>query len=138
MDARLAIFAFYAGLNALLLLVLAYNVGSRRGTQNQLQPGDMGDRMLTRAIRAHANFAEHAPLVLLLLLVLALLGVQPLWLHVYGATFTIGRVIGAFGMMRDKHPNALRFTGNLATGLALLVGGSAAIWLSVGEIFEVP
>ena len=138
MEAGLAIFAFYAGLNALLLLVLAYNVGSRRGAQNQLQPGDMGDAMLTRAIRAHANFAEHAPLVLLLLLVLALLGVQPLWLHVYGATFTFGRAIGAFGMMREKHPNALRFTGNLATGLALLVGGCAAIWLSVADIFEVP
>jgi hypothetical protein len=34
-------------------------------------------------------------------------------------------------MMRDKHPNTLRFIGNLATGLVLLVGGIAAIWMSV-------
>ena len=138
MDQRLAIVAFYFGLNALLLLVLAYNVGSRRGAQKQLQPGDMGDAVLTRAIRAHANFAEHAPLVLLLLLLLSLMGVKPFWLHVYGAGFTAGRVLGAFGMMREKHPNALRFIGNLATGLALLIGGAAAIWLSAGLVASAP
>ena|SRR5688572_12259507 len=126
--------ALYVGLSALLLLALAYNVGSRRGAQGQLQPGDMGDAALTRAIRAHANFAEHAPLALLLLLVLALLGLDPLWLHLFGALFTCGRVIGAFGMMREKHPNALRFIGNLVTGLALLVGGVAAIAWAIGRL----
>ena len=130
-DQRLAIVALYVGLNALVLLVLAYNVGSRRGRQGQLQPGDTGDATLIRAIRAHANFAEHAPIVLILLLSLALLGVAPFWLHLYGGGFTAGRLIGAFGMMRDKHPNALRFVGNLATGLVLLIGGIAAIWMSV-------
>jgi hypothetical protein len=128
----IAVAAFYVGLNALLLLGLAYNVGSRRGSQGQLQPGDMGDAALTRAIRAHGNFAEHAPVVLLLLLVMALLDFEPLWLHVLGATFTVGRAIGAFGMMRQKHPNALRFTGNLVTGLALLIGGVALVWRSIG------
>lgn len=122
----------YIGLNAMLLLILAYNVGSRRGAQNQLQPGDMGDAVLTRAIRAHGNFAEYAPTVLLLLVALALLGFRPLWLHVYGATFTAGRVIGAIGMMRLKHPNALRFCGNLVTGLALLGGGAAVIMRALG------
>ena len=138
MDDRLAIAALYVGLNALLLLILAYNVGSRRGAQRQLQPGDMGDAALTRAIRAHANFAEHAPIVLLLLVVLALLDVAPMWLHIYGAGFTAGRVIGAFGMMREKHPNALRFAGNLATGLALLLGGGAVAWMSATQIGTAP
>jgi uncharacterized protein len=130
----LAIPAFYVGLNALLLLVLAYNVGSRRGSQKQLQPGDMGDAVLTRAIRAHANFSEYAPIVLLLLLMLALLGFRPIWLHLFGGIFTAGRVIGAIGMMRPNHPNAMRFTGNLVTGLALLVGGVALIVCSIGYL----
>lgn len=122
-----AIFALYAGLNAMLLLVLSYNVGSRRGKQGQLQPGDQGDATLVRAIRAHANYAEHAPLALLVLLALALLNTPPWALHLYGAGFTFGRVLQALGMMREKHPNAWRFAGNAATGLALLVGGLAAI-----------
>jgi uncharacterized membrane protein YecN with MAPEG domain len=130
----LAIVAFYVGLNALLLLVLAYNVGSRRGAQNQLQPGDTGDAKLVRAIRAHANFAEHAPIALLLLLLLALLGFASLWLHVFGAGFTIGRVVGAIGMMRERHPNPLRFAANLVTGLALLLGGGGAMVCAAGRM----
>jgi len=119
--------ALYFGLNALILLALAYNVGSRRGVQGQLQPGDLGDEVLIRSIRAHANFAEHAPTVLSLLLAMAFIGTPNLWLHAFGATFTVGRVVGAFGMMQKQHPNALRFAGNLVTGLALLIGGVAAI-----------
>jgi hypothetical protein len=41
-------------------------------------------------------------------------------------------------MMREKHPNALRFIGNLVTGLALLLGGGAAIWMSAGLIGTAP
>ncbi len=133
-DSAIAIVAIYVGLNALLMLALAYNVGSRRGSQKQLQPGDMGDAVLTRAIRTHANFAEYAPLVLLLLLVLALLGFEPMWLHLYGGVFTAGRIVGAIGMMRATHPNALRFTGNAVTGLALLIGGAAAIICAIGKL----
>ncbi|HEX9945997.1 MAG TPA: MAPEG family protein [Allosphingosinicella sp.] len=129
----IATWAVYAALNALLMFGLALNVGLRRGAQKQLQPGDMGDAMLTRAIRAHANFAEYAPLVLLLLLAIALLGGPPAWLHALGAGFTLGRVFQAFGMMRDRHPNAIRFIGNLTTGLALLLGAAACLWLALAS-----
>ncbi len=122
--------AVYLALNALLMFALALNVGLRRGAQKQLQPGDMGDAVLTRAIRAHANFAEYAPLVMLMLLAMALLGAPPLWLHVVGGGFTAGRVAHVFGMMRDEHPNAVRFVGNLTTGLALLLGAAACLWLA--------
>lgn len=130
------IVAFYIGLNALLLLALAYNVGSRRGAQNALEPGATGDAALTRAVRAHANFAEYAPLVLLLLAALAWLGQPALVLHAFGAGFTGGRVLHAFGMMRDKHPNALRFIGNLTTGLSLLVGGGLCVLRFYGSIAQ--
>lgn len=125
--------AVYAALNALLMFGLALNVGLRRGAQSQLQPGDLGDAMLIRAIRAHGNFAEYAPLVLLLLLGVALLDGPALWLHALGGGFTAGRVFHAFGMMLDKHPNPVRFIGNLTTGLALLLGAAACIWLALAE-----
>jgi hypothetical protein len=128
----LQIWAAYTALNALLLFALALNVGLRRGAQKQLQPGDTGDAILTRAIRAHGNFAEYAPLVLLLLLGIALLGGPPAWLHALGGGFTAGRVCHAFGMMLEKHPNAVRFIGNLTTGLALLLGAAACLWLALG------
>jgi uncharacterized membrane protein YecN with MAPEG domain len=134
MEEPFAIAGLYVGLNALLLLVLAYNVGARRGAQDQLQPGDTGDAALTRAIRAHGNYAEYAPMVLLILVMLAWLGFTPLVLHLYGGIFTAGRVIGAVGMMRERHPNALRFTANAVTGLALLGGGGALIACALGKM----
>ena len=126
--ANISIVALYLGANALLLLALAYNVGSRRGAQSALEPGATGDASLTRAIRAHANFAEYAPTAMLLLLALAMLGHGPLTLHVYGGAFTFGRLLHAFGMMRKTHPNAIRFAGNLLTGLTLLGGAAACVW----------
>jgi hypothetical protein len=125
------IWATYAALNALLLFGLALNVGLRRGAQKQLQPGDTGDASLTRAIRAHANFAEYAPVVLLLLLAIVLLDGPAVWLHALGAGFTVGRLFHVFGMMRAKHPNWVRFVGNLATGLTLLLGAAACLLLAL-------
>jgi uncharacterized membrane protein YecN with MAPEG domain len=39
-----------------------------------------------------------------------------------------GRVAQAYGMTRDKHPNAIRFTGNLFTGLVYLIASIACLY----------
>lgn len=122
MDESFAVVALYAGLNAILLVILAINTGIRRAPQNAIEPGAMGEGALTRAIRAHANFTENAPMALLLLTALALTTTAPLPIHLLGATFTFGRVLHAMGMMQAKHPNALRFAGNILTWLTLLAG----------------
>lgn len=127
MISNIEIVALYLGLNALLLFVLAYNVGWRRSAQKALDPGAVGDAELMRAVRAHANFAEYAPTSLLLLTVLAAAGEPATNLHLFGGIFTAGRVLHAFGMMQAKHPNAPRFIGNLITGLVLLYGAGACI-----------
>jgi len=129
---HIGVVALYIGLNCILLLVLAYNVGSRRGAQNALEPGAIGDVQLMRAIRAHGNYSEYAPLALLTLLVLALAGLPAIVLHVFGGGFTLGRVVHAIGMMQPKHPNGIRFAGNLVTGLSLLIGGLMCIGVFAG------
>jgi uncharacterized membrane protein YecN with MAPEG domain len=123
MTESFAAFALYAGLHAILLVVLALNTGVRRGAQKALDPGAIGDAALTRAIRAHANFAETAPLALIMLAALALTNTAALPIHVLGASFTFARVVHALGMMQPKHPNVLRFIGNIVTWLVLLGGG---------------
>lgn len=126
MNDSFAALALYAALNAILLVVLAINAGARRSGQN-IQPGMMGDGALTRAIRAHANFTENAPLALLLLAALALTNTAALPIHVLGAAFTFGRVVHALGMMQPTHPNALRFIGNILTWLVLLGGAGLCL-----------
>jgi uncharacterized protein len=123
MTESFAALALYAGLNAILLVVLAINTGARRGAQKAIDPGAIGDAALTRAIRAHANFAETAPLALIMLAALALTDTAALPIHILGATFTFARVVHALGMMQPKHPNLLRFVGNILSWLVLLGGG---------------
>jgi uncharacterized membrane protein YecN with MAPEG domain len=127
-ESGVAAVAVYAALNGLLILVLAYVVGHQRGLQNALEPGAMGDKRLTRAIRAHGNATEYVPTALILLLILALLSTPVAMLHVLGAAFTIGRHAQASGMMLESHPNAVRFTGNLLTGLVYLVASCTLLY----------
>ena len=62
----LAVTALYAGLLGLLFFALSINViGKRRSEHVAL--GHDGKPRLERAIRAHANFAEYAPFVLLMM-----------------------------------------------------------------------
>lgn len=122
-----SVVALYTGLNAFALLILALNVGFRRDRQNAFDPGATGDAQLTRAQRAHGNFIENAPIALAILIILALCNTSPLPLHILGGGFTLGRILHALGMMRAKHPNALRFAGNILTWLVLLVGGGLCV-----------
>lgn len=128
MSAGLEAVAIYTALNGLWLLVLSYNVGRHRERTDSLTPGAMGDEVLVRAMRAHGNAAEYMPLALLMLLLLALLEAPLALVHGLGAGFTTGRIFHALGMFREKHPNAVRFTGNLLTGLVYLIGPLACLY----------
>ena len=142
MDDSFAAVALYAGLNAVLLVVLAINAGVRRRGEH-IQPGQMGDGALTRAIRAHGNFTENAPLALLLLTALALTNTAALPIHALGVTFFAGRIAHALGMMRAQHPNALRFIGNAqvrrlrGSVAAEDIQGSVIVWDNAAELFSV-
>lgn len=131
MTLQLKAVAIYVALNALILLVLSYNVGRHRARTDSLDPGATGDEILVRAIRAHGNAAEYMPLAILMLLVLALFGAPLALIHGLGAAFTLGRVTHAAGMFREKHPNAVRFTGNLLTGLVYLIGPLSCLYYAV-------
>lgn len=126
MNDSFAAVALYAGLNTILLVALTINAGARRSGA-AIQPGVMGEGALTRAIRAHGNFTENAPIALILLAALALTNTAALPIHVLGATFTFARILHALGMMNPKHPNALRFIGNILTWLVLLGGAGLCL-----------
>jgi len=126
------IVGIYAALNALLVLGLSYNVGQNRARADALEPGAMGDEDTVRAIRAHGNATEYIPFAILIMLILSLLSAPALFLHAMGGTFTAGRIAQAYGMTRRTHPNAIRFTGNLLTGLTYLVGAIACLYFALG------
>ena len=90
--------------------------------------GDGGDVSMLAGMRAHANFVEYAPFVLILIGLIELAGGSPFWLQVAAVVFVVARIAHPLGMFRGNE-NPLRAVGILATWviLALLAGWAIAI-----------
>ena len=76
--------------------------------------GDGGDALMLRRMRAHANFVENVPLVLILIAAIELTGKGGRWLAIAGAAFMLARVAHVIGMDRDG-PNPARAGGFVVT-----------------------
>jgi len=121
---RLEIAALYAGVNILILLILAVLVVAGR-RKHKISLGDAGNEDFSRAVRAHGNAAEYIPAGLVGLLFLALLDPSaPTWLlHAAGLSLTTGRILHGIGLHTGM-VNAGRMIGMLLTWIAyLLIGG---------------
>lgn len=119
----LAAAALYAGLNALLLMVLAIRVVRRRKA-GSISLGDGGDADLNRAMRAHGNAAETMPIAIALITLAALAGAPAAAIHALGLMLIAGRALHAICFMRADMPLTMRVAGMAltfaATGLAAL------------------
>lgn len=80
--------------------------------------GDGGNDSLIRRMRAHANFVEYAPFILLLIALIEFSVGSTVWLWGVTAAFLIGRIGHALGM--DGMPGG-REVGTLLT-FAILLG----------------
>lgn len=109
--------ALYAGVNILILLVLAVLVIVGR-QRHKIVLGDGGNAEFNRAVRAHANAAEYTPAALVGLVTLALFDpATPVWLiHAAGLSLTVGRLAHAVGL----HMSALNLGRVIGTSLTLL------------------
>ena len=82
---------------ALINLWLAIRVGRVR-TAEKVSMGDGGNPALIASMRAHANFVEYTPFVLVLIAVIELALGSPSWLWAVMAIFLVGRVCHGIGM----------------------------------------
>jgi uncharacterized protein len=119
--------SLYAALLALFYVWLSFRVITvRRSAKVSL--GDGGDDLLARRVRAHANFAEYAPIGLILIYF-----VEQLWhtwwmIHALGAAFLIGRVLHAHGMAgTDRMWFKLRKQGMVLTFAVIAIGAIAIL-----------
>jgi len=110
----------YSALLGLLVVALAARVVRLR-RHYRVGIGDGGQPVLARAIRAHGNLIEYAPLLLLLLLIAELSqALTATWLHVAGGLIVVGRALHAFGLSRSAGTSLGRSLGTALTWLALL------------------
>jgi len=75
---------------------------------------------LSRMIRVHGNFAEYAPLFLILLAAAELNQLAPLLLKLSAGAFAVGRVSHWIGMFAPKTPNPYRGLGMALTFIPLV------------------
>ena len=115
-----------AGLCGLILMALSVRVIQVRGAA-KISLGDGGDALLLSRIRAHANFAEYVPIILILMgLIETTNGTGPT-LGVIGVALVLCRIVHAIGMGRPA-PNPARVVGTAGTFIILVV---ASVWALV-------
>ena len=103
---------------AILNLWLSIRVGAVRQSQG-ISVGDGGSEPLQRRMRAHANFVENTPFVLILIAAIELSGRGNPWLAYVAAAYMLGRIAHAFGMDGGSKQVG-RMIGTVITMLTLL------------------
>jgi len=114
-----------AGAAALVNFWLGLRV-SRLRISEKILVGDGGNPRLLARMRAQLNFAEYAPLVLILIALVELARGTQAWLWGVALVFIIGRILHAFGM-DGWRPG--RMIGIATTMLTMLGLAAYAVYL---------
>ncbi|MEC9405814.1 MAG: MAPEG family protein [Abyssibacter sp.] len=123
--------AVTAALNGLLILVLALRVSQLR-IRYQVSLGDGGHVSLLRAIRAHANAAEHVPIFLVMLLLLEQLApAAAVWS--LGGLFVVARCLFSAALLQRSFSRPRQ----IGAGLTYLCELIVAVWLLLGGLARV-
>ncbi|MEM6303484.1 MAG: MAPEG family protein [Pseudomonadota bacterium] len=126
----LTVTPIYAALLGLFYIGLAVRViRYRRG--NRISLGDAEDKAMRKRLRVHGNFAEYAPLALILLLLVELQDTPALAVHALGLSLLAGRVLHAAGLGSTPQRMNLRVTGMVLTLSMIAV---AALLLLLGPV----
>ena len=116
----------------IFMLILAFRIIDLRGSPvtKFLHSDDriVDEDTLYRAVRAHGNLIEYAPLFLILMVIAELNGLSSFYLHISGIIFTAGRFMHGivFSFMR---PNLiLRVGGMILTFIGFIVLITAIVY----------
>lgn len=112
---------------ALVNMWLMIRCGQAR-TKGGVSIGDGGDEFLIRRMRAHANFVESTPFVLILLAALEATGGTNNWLWGLGILYIVGRLAHGLGMDGGAFGKG-RMVGTLITFITLIGLAGWALWV---------
>ena len=82
--------------------------------------GDGGSSELLQSMRAHGNLMEHAPIALILLLLLEMQGVVDWKLHLIGSSFFLCRILHAYGIIISRESTPYRLVGALGSWVLMM------------------
>jgi hypothetical protein len=119
----LPITALYAGLLVLMSVFVANRVLKAR-----LNAKDYPEWKEETNLRIQGNFVENVPLALMLLLALELGGLPGSWIHIFGASLVVCRVLHAMGMSKDPGATYPRLIGAQGTFALMSIMGMSAVY----------
>ena len=105
--------------------------------KTQTLHGDGGDQLLARRMRAHANFIEYTPIILILIALVELAIGSPVWLWIVADIYIVARIIHPLGMDAD-HPSRWRAAGAALTWLIAAGLAVVALYAAYSSTREVP
>ncbi len=110
----------YAALLALLFVALSIRTLRLRHSL-KIGLGDAGNALMLRAVRVHANFAEYAPLGLLLVYLVEVQGASSMLVHALGVCLVLGRLSHAWGVSQAQENYRFRVAGMALTFTVLVL-----------------
>ena len=109
----------YTSLITIFAIFLALRNGVIRA-KTKTMLGDGGSSELLQSMRAHGNLMEHAPIALILLLLLEMQGVVDWKLHLIGSTFFLCRILHAYGISISRESTPYRVVGALGSWVLMM------------------
>lgn len=126
----------FAAACALLNLWIATRCARIR-IADKVMHGDSGNSLLARRMRAHANFIEYTPIVLILFVLVEMAAGASLWLWIAALVYVLARVAHAFGMDADA-PTVWRAGGALLTWIVMAGMAITALTIAYGATRQMP
>ena len=120
--------AFYAGVLVIIAVALALNTAFRRMETKNALGGD--DDTLVKRSRAFGNLVEHAPLMIILLILMEYGGSEFL-VHIFGIGFILSRVAHAYGLIAEEGmgpDNMPRMIGALGSWSIMILASLVCIF----------
>ncbi|MCH8060584.1 MAG: MAPEG family protein [Proteobacteria bacterium] len=132
---QLPVTALYAGILTIFALVLSFRAGSFRGRSGvSVLFGDPPNMELVEKVRAHQNFLEYVPMIVILMAVIELNGGSATFLHAIGVLLIVVRIAHAIGLKHDNMGHPGRLIGAGGTALITLVVSVYTLWMISGTM----
>jgi len=121
----------YASVFALFALALSFRAGGFRGkTGISVLHGDPPNMELAERVRAHQNFLEYVPMILIVMGAIELNGGSSMFLYIVGDLLFIARIAHAIGLKHDNMGHPGRLIGAGGSLLVTVVVSGYGLWLA--------
>lgn len=128
---QLPITGLFAGFLTVFAFYLSFRAGGFRGKAGvPILYGDPINWELVERVRAHQNFLEYVPMVLILMATVELNAGSETFLYTVGGLLILVRIAHAVGLKHDSMNHVGRVIGAGGTALISVITAGYAMWLA--------